>query len=97
MTLNLDATKSRTHATYANGKGQWQIVIDTTDLPAGNYNATVYASLNDVVSDPQIIGTFAVYTENKLSNMTWIAIILAGLGIIIVLTIVNGVLLFRRD
>ena len=96
VTLSLDAPTVRTHAAYADETGQWSVSIDASKLPAGNYNATMRASLGEDVSDTQIVGTFAVYTQNKLSNMTWIAIIIGGLGIIIVLTVVNGVILFRR-
>lgn len=96
VTLSLDAPTVRTHAAYADKTGQWSVSIDASKLPAGNYNATMRASLDDAVSDTQVVGTFAVYTQNKLSNMTWIAIIIAGLGIIMLLTIVNGVMLFRR-
>lgn len=97
VSVYLDAPKTRTHATYANELGEWNISIDASQLPAGNYNATMRASLQEQVSDMQIIGTFSVYAQNKLSNMTWIAIIVAGLGVIMTLTILNGVLLLRRS
>lgn len=97
VSVYLDAPKTRTHASYANEAGEWNITIDASQLPAGNYNATMRSSVQEQVSDTQIIGTFSVYTQNKLSNMTWIAIIIAGLGVIMTLTVLNGILLLRRS
>ncbi len=80
----------------ADDQGAWEIALDISTVPAGSHAAYIQTEYKSVQSDEVKIAEFVVFSRDSISNTTWITVLVIGLGIILLLIVINIQFLYER-
>lgn len=80
----------------ANSIGEWEVILDLEEVPAGSHTVYLQSESQDVKSDEIEIAKFVVLSRDTISNTTWMTVIIIGMGIILLLIAINIQFLYER-